>query len=213
MRRCLWRLPCASVHGWLADQTAESSICDNPAGQDYVTALDLAQATFRESEALLLDLAASIPGAMFRLMHRAPGKWQFVYLSPGVEALFEITPTQACSDHTTLLGCILQEDRPAHDDSVRAAIARSGPWEHEYRIRTGGGLEKWVHARASPKRGADGNVVWTGVFTDISDRKRIEAGLKASEATYRTLFETVAITSRTSTAAGGTPSAMRCWCM
>ena len=105
---------------------------------------------------------------------------------------FEVTPAQACGDHTALLECILREDRPAHDASVRAAGARSGPWEHECRIRTGSGLVKWVHARARPTRTADRNVVWTGVFTDISDRKRIEAGLKASEATYRTLFETVA---------------------
>ena len=158
----------------------------------HVAATRFPRATLREREALLLDLAASIPGAMFRLMHRAPGTWQFVYLSPGVEALFEVTPAQACGDHTALLGCILQADRPAHDASVRAAVARSGPWEHEYRIRTGSGLVKWVHARARPTRTADRNVVWTGVFTDISDRKRIEAGLRASEATYRTLFETVA---------------------
>ena len=91
----------------------------------HVAATRFPRATLREREALLLDLAASIPGAMFRLMHRAPGTWQFVYLSPGVEALFEVTPAQACGDHTALLGCILQEDRPAHDASVRAAVASS----------------------------------------------------------------------------------------
>lgn len=158
---------------------------------DNVTALKQAQETLRESEALLLDLTDSIPGALFRLLHGAAGDWRFVYFSPGIQSLFELTPEQACGDVRTLTRHILAEDRPAHDQSIREAIASGRVWEHEYRIRTASGRLKWVQAKASPKPGTDGGMVWTGVLTDVSERKHMESVLKASEEKYRTLFETV----------------------
>ncbi|MEY2689866.1 MAG: hypothetical protein RL375_4065 [Pseudomonadota bacterium] len=162
---------------------------------DNVTALKQAQESASQGEALLLDLAASIPGAMFRLEHRADPGWCFSYVSPGVEALFGLTPDQACSDIRALRRCILAEDLPAHDASIRAVLGEGLDWEHEYRIRTASGEVKWIHAKArrkvtsAPASGVP--QVWTGVLTDVTDRKHIEAVLKASEATYRTLFETV----------------------
>ena len=158
---------------------------------DNVTAVKLAQQTLHQSEALLLDLTASIPGAVFRLVHRAGDGWRFVYFSPGLQALFELTPEQACGDIHALGACILPEDKPAHDASVQAAVQAGRTWEHEYRIRTASGRLKWVHVKASPRTDAAGQVMWTGMLSDVSARKQMEAGLKASEQKYRTLFETV----------------------
>jgi diguanylate cyclase (GGDEF)-like protein/PAS domain S-box-containing protein len=162
---------------------------------DNVTELKQAQESARQGEAMLLDLAASIPGAMFRLEHRADVGWRFSYFSPGLQSLFELTPDEACRDTQALRRCILAGDLPAHDESIRAVLGQGTDWEHEYRIRTASGRVKWINAKASRKvagvsAGADAQI-WTGVLTDVTDRKHIEAELKASEATYRTLFETV----------------------
>ena len=158
---------------------------------DNVTALKQAQETLRESEALLLDLAASIPGAVFRLVNSADGRWRFVYFSPGLESLFELTPVQACGDIHLLTRHILPEDRSAHDQSIRDAVDAGRVWECEYRIRTASGRLKWVQAKASPKPGPEGSTVWTGMLTDVTQRKHMESVFKASEEKYRTLFETV----------------------
>jgi len=158
---------------------------------DDITALKLTQESLRQSEALLLDLAASIPGAMFRLVQLAGGGWRFVYFSPGIAQLFELTPDQVCGDIRILGRYILPEDLPAHDQSVRDAVRAHRDWEYEYRIVTPGGVLKWVHAKASPKPGVGGDMVWTGVLTDVSERKHMETVLRASESRYRMLFETV----------------------
>ena len=158
---------------------------------DNVTTLKQVQNTLRQSEALLRDLAASLPGAVFRLVNRASGGWRFSYFSPGLEALFGLSPEAGCADIDALGALILPEDKPSHDQSIAQAVAARQPWEYEYRIRSTDGQLKWVHARASPKPGDDGATVWTGVLTDVSERKRLEAVLKASEEKYRTLFETV----------------------
>lgn len=158
---------------------------------DNVTTLKQVQNTLRESEALLRDLAASLPGALFRLVQRPSGGWRFSYFSLGLEALFGLSPEVGCADIHALGALILPEDKPSHDQSIQQAVAARRPWEHEYRIRSTDGQLKWVHARATPKAGDDGGTVWTGVLTDVSDRKRLEAVLKANEEKYRTLFETV----------------------
>lgn len=158
---------------------------------DNVTPLKLAQESLRERETQLLDLNASIPGAMFRLVHQSDGQWRFVYFSPGIESLVEATPAQVCGDIRLLGRYILPADRLAHDQSIRDAVATHRLWEHEYRILTPSGALKWVQAKASPKPGVAGDTVWTGVLTDVSERKQMEAALRAREAHYRTLFETV----------------------
>ncbi len=159
---------------------------------DNVTPLKQAQDTLRDGEALMLDMAASIPGAMFRLAQSAGRQWRFTYFSPGILPLFGLTPEQACGDIRALGRVILPEDRPGYGATALVALAAGRPFDQTYRIRTGDGVVKWVHATAMPQPERGGEVVWTGLLTDMSARKQLEAVVHDSEERYRTLFETVA---------------------
>ncbi len=160
---------------------------------DEVTAMKRAQETLRNSAALLLDLTASIPGAVFRLAVAADGGHRLIHVSPGVWALFGVPAPQALQDVTALWALILPEDRPAHDASLRLATAQRKAWEHAYRIReaTTGAIQ-WILVQAAAPRMEGSELAFTGVFSDITRRMQTESALKASEETYRTLFETVA---------------------
>jgi len=183
-----------AVQRWFMARVARIVGSDPPrivVEHDDVTALKQAQDGLRRSEALMLDLAASIPGAAFRLVRRRSGEWRPIYVSPGVAALFETGPAAASLGHGAPWGPIVPEDRAAQESSLQQAIACGGPWQHEFRIRTHDGRLKWIHVRANLKPGDDGEVIWTGVLTDVSERKHIEAELREREETYRNLFETV----------------------
>ncbi len=191
--------PCDTAQGrlWFLARVSRMAGSQPPrtvVAHDNITALRQALDTLRDGEALLLDMAASIPGALFRLLQLPDGRWRFTYFSPGIQPLFGLTPAQACGDIRVLGQQILPEDRPAHDAAIRAAVAAGLPFEQEYRIRSSSGVLKWVHARAVPKRGegAGAGLVWTGMLHDVSERKHMEAVLRSSEERYRTLFETVA---------------------
>ena len=175
---------------------------------DDVTALRQAQNTLQEQQAVLLDLAASMPGAMFRAVASVGRDWDYLYLSPGIEQLFELTPSQVCAHSRSLQACVHPDDRPDFEASQRQAAqggraadgrrasrrqAAQGlvAWEHEFRIVTASATEKWVRVQATPKPLGSQSVAWTGVFTDVTGRKGTEVKLRDSEATFRTLFETV----------------------
>jgi diguanylate cyclase (GGDEF)-like protein/PAS domain S-box-containing protein len=155
--------------------------------------LQVALDALRDGDALLRDMAASIPGAMFRLQQEPGRPWRFTYVSLGIQALFGLTPEQVCADVRTLRQCVVREERAQHDAVIRAAVQAGCAFEQEYRIHSTDGTPKWVHARAVPKReGAAGAALtWTGMLQDVSERKHMEVVLRSSEERYRRLFETV----------------------
>jgi PAS domain S-box-containing protein len=158
---------------------------------DNVSALKQAQETLRRSEMQFRDLAASIPGVLFRLQRGPDGVLRFTYLSPGLHELLGVSVEAACRDMAALWDCIVPEDRAGFDATLGRAVPRDDAWEHECRMRSADGSLKWMHARAAPQPVDAVTMAWTGMLMDISERKRLESGLKASEETYRTLFETV----------------------
>ena len=165
---------------------------------DNVTDLKQAQEVLRRHEAELLDLAASLPGALFRFQagkidpNAKASRPRFVYVSPGIEELFGLKPEQVLGDGRALWRCVLEAERAACKASLRRALKQGQDWECEMQIRTQGGALKWVHAKASAKFDSHSGVqVWTGMLADVSARRQAQAALKVSEATFRTFFETV----------------------
>jgi len=77
-------------------------------------------------------------------------------------------------------------------------------WEHalrtgdsldtQYRIRRHDGVWRWMRARASPRRGADGEIIrWYGTLEDIDDHKKALEALRSSEARLQAVFAAVPV--------------------
>lgn len=143
------------------------------------------------SASFLADLVASIPGAAYQTRYGAGPGWRYTYLSPGIESLVGITVVEALRDREALAGCIVPEDRAAYRAAVMHSVRTLEPLEHEYRIESRSGEQRWLHVRAVGRQEADGDFTWTGIMADISQRKKVEASLRASEERFRTLFDTV----------------------
>ncbi len=123
------------------------------------------------------ELSDRIPGVVYQFLVTSTGGWQFTYISPRVEVLYEVKAEDALRDHEVMTSCILAEDRPSHRHSVEQAVRNCAEWAHLHRIRTPNGNLKLIHAQASPERLSDGSILWHGILTDVTWYMRKEAEL------------------------------------
>ncbi|WP_148640256.1 PAS domain-containing sensor histidine kinase [Aureimonas sp. AU20] len=84
------------------------------------------------------------------------------------------------------------DDQVGLADAIKKAVARGGHYAHQYRVRRSDGNYYWLEANGRVDRAPDGTPkMFSGVLIDIAERLAAEDALARSEATWRTVFETL----------------------
>ena len=105
--------------------------------------------------------------------------------------------TEECPDFSRLIAIIHPDDVPAVQDALAAAIRLEDPTSYaiEYRVVHPDGSHRWVFAKGRSSiagAGATRRVSsFNGTVADITDRKRSEDALKASENRSRTILDSI----------------------
>ena len=89
--------------------------------------------------------------------------------------------------------CVHPEDRVATADAWSTARRDKGTFSVEHRLLSASGEYRWFLVRAEPEidSGTGDIVRWFGTSTDVHASKLNEVALRASEARYRSLFESI----------------------
>ncbi|NJD07241.1 MAG: PAS domain S-box protein [Methylococcaceae bacterium] len=153
-----------------------------------------AESAARAAQEQLQSMTAAVPGVVYQFLRTAAGEWKFLYLSKGIEELYEVSAEEAYRNHDSLTRCILEEDRASHREAGERSAATLSIWEHEHRIRTQRGHVKWVRGRATPQLRADGSILWNGILADITEQKRAEEALRLSASVFAHAQESIIIT-------------------
>jgi diguanylate cyclase (GGDEF)-like protein/PAS domain S-box-containing protein len=133
-------------------------------------------------------LLGNLPGMAYSC--RNDPSWTTEFVSDGCLELTGYS-ANAFMCHEVLYGTLIHpDDRTWLWHDTQAALSARRPFQHTYRIRTASGTEKWVWEQGCGVLDAEGDVVTLeGFVTDITERRKAEEALAASEAQYRQMFE------------------------
>ncbi len=149
------------------------------------------EAALEESQSRLEGVTTNLPGATFRYCLRSDGTDGVLYMSPGCIRLWEVEAEAVVADATLLWQAVHPDDLSAMQTAVMASAQTLTPWNFAWRIITPSGIEKWLEAYGQPVRVADGSIVWDSLILDVTDRRKAQVALEASESRFQTLADNV----------------------
>jgi PAS domain S-box-containing protein len=139
-----------------------------------------------ESEERYKSLITNIPAVTWI----SNKKGETTFISPNVERIYGYTPEEIYAGGSELwFGRVHPDDIESVKRSYQALFEENQSFDIEYRIQRKDGQWIWVHDKAIVFYEKDEDYYSYGVFTDVTERKRIERKLTESEERYRTLFE------------------------
>jgi diguanylate cyclase (GGDEF)-like protein/PAS domain S-box-containing protein len=154
-----------------------------------ITVPHLEHVALKANESLLREMAAEVPGMLYRTLFPGNRRGHFLFVSAGVQALFHLTPQEVMADATLIRDRRHPLDYERVNQAVTQAVQQQGPLNIEYRILLTDGTIKWVHLASSfVSEDAQGQIR-NGVMLDITARKQAEAELMESEARWKLALE------------------------
>ena len=142
-------------------------------------ALRESQQALHEHEMNLEFLIDHVPVVVYKAETGQNGRWW--YVSPQIEELLGYTPTEWLNDRTLWWKRIHPDDQEAvlADEEAMIAGSTSTTDAVQYRMITKEGRIIWVNDDAAVIRDEKGgDLYWSGVLSDITDRKILEDQLK-----------------------------------
>ncbi len=135
----------------------------------------------RKAQELLRDVTDGVPGVVLQLRRDAAGARDVTFVSRQVEELLGVPGEAARAGIGALLAVVHEEDRDAVLSSLDASAETLEPWAREFRVTGRDGEARWFLGEAEPRPLADGGVVWNGLLTDVTERRRLREGIRAAE--------------------------------
>ncbi|MEG3859271.1 PAS domain S-box protein [Microcoleus sp. herbarium12] len=132
------------------------------------------------SEAKFRTIAATIPGALFQFCS-SDGVWRVDYMSDRIADIAGITAAEMMQDFTSFISRVHPEDMESYIASINEAVDNISLWHYEGRLVKPSGEIRWWQGDSMPTRTETGEIVFSGVLLDITDRKIAETAIRDSQ--------------------------------
>lgn len=139
-----------------------------------------AEREVREREAMLRSIYTQIPGTVYRRVLHADGSSNYIFVSSGASDLLGLSPEELMADASKFADNMPPDDRERRERAIGDSAETLERYDSEFRYILPTGETIWLRVIADPERMDNGDIVWTGLALDVSDRKRLEAELRRS---------------------------------
>jgi signal transduction histidine kinase/CheY-like chemotaxis protein/CHASE3 domain sensor protein/HPt (histidine-containing phosphotransfer) domain-containing protein len=125
------------------------------------------------AERTMMDLAESLPGAVFQYRRYSDGRGHYELLSSAVEKLRGIDRQAALRNANVLLDTIVDPDKRHFFKALNEHEEKLEPLVFDYRARVGGEV-RWIRSVSAPRRDPDGSTLWSGHWDDVTLQRELE---------------------------------------
>lgn len=122
--------------------------------------------------ARITNLAQNAPGALYQIKVERTGPQQLLFHTQHLTEMFGVGEILPGGDPAPIYANIEPKDRDRLFAAIKTSTASLTPFRAEYRVNHPVKGLCWLASAATPRRGADGAVVFDGYVTDISEKMR-----------------------------------------
>jgi PAS domain S-box-containing protein len=128
----------------------------------------------RDSRDLLVRLADQVPGAVFQLHLLPDGQMKFPFMSSGIRRFHNLNPEKLSKNATPVFDLMHPEDKEQAFEEFFKSARLLNELNIEFRIMVPEQDYRWFQCNAKPEKLDNGGTLWSGILTDITDRKMAE---------------------------------------
>ena len=130
-----------------------------------------------------INIINQAPGMVFTYRLFPDGNSCFPYSSAAIKDFFGISPEDVLTDASPVFKAIHPDDLDGVKTSIMESAQAMSEWNYECRAITPKG-EQWLLGCSRPQLEDDGCILWSGLMTNISSRKKIEEELLKTTRLY-----------------------------
>ncbi len=144
-----------------------------------------------KTQKLLSGIINSLPGAVYQYRLGRNGQQDFPYMSAGAARLFGLSAAEIMQESSKAWSIVHAADIEGLTRSIAVSAHELSPWHYEFRVHEPDGGIRWLRGYSIPEPpDAEGNIVWNGLFIDVTDDKQTAERLADKERDLRTIIDT-----------------------
>ena len=131
-----------------------------------------------EEEARLRKIAKNVPGIIYQFRLRSDGSSCFPFASEAINYIYRVSPEEVREDASKVFAIIHPDDYDDIQTSIQVSAKDLTLWHEEFRVKYEDGTVRWLLGNSSPEKEANGDILWHGFITDITEAKVAEQQLR-----------------------------------
>ncbi|QLI81564.1 response regulator [Chitinibacter fontanus] len=116
-------------------------------------------------------IGEEVPGLIFQTRMNLDGSSSYLYASAGIEAIYGLRAEDVANDASRVLGAVHPDDMAGVVTSYMRALETLTHWDTAYRVNHPTKGLIWVEGHAKPERTPEGDTIWYGIATDVTEHK------------------------------------------